>query len=1747
MKRNILAFIVILFFSYAINAQVYKTINIAEVNTLSTLLTSQEKSTVTHLTLTGVMDARDFKIIRDEIPNLAELDLQGVVINAYTGDGGTSPFYNPKYPADELPAYSFYNLSTATTKPNLILVVLPSNLKSIGIGAFLYLKSLKSITIPITVTDIKDNAFEDCDALTNVVIPENVKTLGISAFKGCDGLTEITLGKSVSVLSMQSFVECTNLRTVYSLNPVPPTLGSFAFQFTYLNIVYVPVNAVSAYKNAAGWNIYNIGVNELVTIDVPEAGGLQSALATTGISISTIAKLKIKGNLNSTDITYLRMNASILTELDLSEVTFTNNALPNGAFRDKVSLATIKLPESLESIGDYAFSSCTNLSSNVPLPANLKTIGKSAFYNCNRMTGSLNFPANLISIGESAFQSCTSLSGNISFPETLVSIGSSAFKGCSGLTGSLILPNSLTTLGAYAFQNCTGLNGSLQLSTQLNVISTGAFAGCSGLSGPINVPASVTTIEGSAFSNCIKLTELNLSKFVTSIGGQAFYRCYGLSKISTPAAVPPTITSSSFEAVNRGIPVEVSYGSIQAYKSASYWNTFTNFVEVIETNNLTVYSGSNGNVMFKNEIVTSGTTLAVDKNSSHVFTFAPDPNFVVFTLLYNGVNVLNQLINNQFTTPLITENSKLEVTFEKAYSVNVQIANAEGGTVSENGVNLVSGNSLIAMEGEQKTFTIMPSAGYFIESIQYGDVNIQLPLTNNQFTTTPITSNVQLNVKFKKITYDISILVNIGGSVKENGVEIANNTTLTVDQNAVKTFTIAPNAGYELDSIQYGAEKVTLKNNQFTTPPINENKLLQIAFKESQLTYDISFQIDPNGIVKENNIALSNASTLSAKVNSVKTFTITPNNGFVIGKVLYNGIDVTNQLVNGQYTTNPIVETGKLEVIFKEVTYKVSIVIEGDGKISENGVEIINSEIEVAPGSVKVFTITASTGYKVDEVYFGGNNVTSQLINNQYTTNPINVNSVLSVRFIKMNFDLKIQKNMGGVVKENNVLIADNTTLSLNAEEVKTFTILPDRGYAITSLRYNGLDVLSKLTNNTYTTPPAHADAILSVGFGQPLSYLSVDIGEGGSVEASGFFPPTDIVQLGSTTTFTIIPDPGYLIESLVYDNVNVLSQMVGNNYTTPPADKEVSTLIVRFKKMPSITIQKNAGGTITYNNTILENDTVLTINDGQTRTFTILPDTGYQVDTLYFGGVEVTDKIENNTFTTGIITDNQVLRVVFKRHGFGINILYSEFGVIKDGENVLPNDTTISVDYGSVKQFDIIPDTGYEIDTLFFGNKDLTEKLEANIFTTDSIKSNDTLKVVFKKQVFEIAIYRSVGGSIEIGENVLSNDTTISAEYGVNVEFEIIPDVGYEIDTLYFGSENVIEKLEANIFTTDSIKSNDTLKVVFKKQEFKITVYHSEGGSIKYGEVVLSNDTTVSAEYGTIQQFEIIPDVGYEVDTLYFGNENMIDQIEANIFTTDTIKSNNTLKVVFKKQVFEINISHTAGGTIQYGESLLSNDTIISAEYGTIMQFILIPETGYEVDTIYFENGYAIKPITSNVYTTDSIKSNDTLKVVFKKQEFEITINSGEGGKVKLNDEILADQSIVKADYGSEIEFIIVANKGFKIDKISYNGQSVGVASDSLSYSISAIDKDGVLEVTFKNATSVETLTNPNDIKVYTVESGIAVDGVAAGEIIRVFTLSGVQVVNTKAIGESIVIPMEKRNVYLVNIKGRTFKVILK
>ena len=234
------------------------------------------------------------------------------------------------------------------------------------------------------------------------------------------------------------------------------------------------------------------------------------------------------------------------------------------------------------------------------------------------------------------------------------------------------------------------------------------------------------------------------------------------------------------------------------------------------------------------------------------------------------------------------------------------------------------------------------------------------------------------------------------------------------------------------------------------------------------------------------------------------------------------------------------------------------------------------------------------------------------------------------------------------------------------------------------------------------------------------------------------------------------------------------------------------------------------------------------------------------------------------------------------------------------------------------------------------------------------------------------------------------------------------------------------------------------------------------------------------------------------------------------------------------------------AGGKVKENNTILADSALLTVEANSTKTFVITPDRYYKLVSVSYNGEDVTSQLTSDsLFTTPAILKNDTLKVVFRKQVFGITIKTSEGGTVKDGVTLLKNDTTIFVEYGTDKVFVIKALEEWEIETITYNGILVSTEMVDSIFTASSISMDGLLEVVFKKSTSVSSIDISN-VKVYTTRSEIIIEGVPENELIRIYTLNGVMIYNQKGESERMVIPVCEDAVYLVRTAGKTFKVIL-
>ncbi len=406
--------------------------------------------------------------------------------------------------------YAFYGFI------HLISVVIADSVESIGEKAFYECISLTSVVIADSVESIGEKAFYNCTSLVSVVIPDSVISIGSCAFYNCIRITSVVIGNGVTSIGSYAFCNCTSLQTLIIGNENSTannvSLGSSAFQYcTNLTDIYIYSNLTtpSTYASYApfrfagnasatinliiGDNVTSIGqcvfyyFENLDTViignNVESIGSYAFGNCVTltsvviGNNVATISdnafsncnKLVEVYNLSDLSITagssdngyvgYYALNVYTDTEGESTLSTDSNGFILCANGEDVIlvgytgSATDITIPSTVTAIQEYAFYSCTNITS-VIMGDSVTSIGSYAFYNCSNLT-SVVIGDNVISIGNWAFRNCTSLI-SIVIPDSVESIGTYVFNYCSSLT-SVVIGSSVESIGQYSFNNCDNL------------------------------------------------------------------------------------------------------------------------------------------------------------------------------------------------------------------------------------------------------------------------------------------------------------------------------------------------------------------------------------------------------------------------------------------------------------------------------------------------------------------------------------------------------------------------------------------------------------------------------------------------------------------------------------------------------------------------------------------------------------------------------------------------------------------------------------------------------------------------------------------------------------------------------------------------------------------------------------------------------------------------------------------------------------------------------------------------------------------------------------------------------------------------------------------------------------------------------------------------------------------------------------------------------------------------------------------
>ena len=601
---------------------------------------------------------------------------------------------------------------------NLTKVILPVTVGRLDIGQEAFKNCISLETIDLSpVGTFYMRAFENCKKLKKIEISDfGTSQIGTfiynNAFSGCESLDSLVIGSSgLQNFPMSAFEGCSGLKSVVITGENVPKVTDFyqspynglwdqsfsdfnlPFDTTVFTMFgYLADNLVGEYGEGSFWS--RVHYNKIYETLSGECGDMGDNIKWSLDTKEGVLRLEGSGHMK------LPEDTDLLTWKDR-----------------KLAVREIVLPDSLVTICPYAFSGCAVRT--IKLNKYLRSIGKSAFNGCK--LESIQFNDSLKNIGETAFEGCSSLN-RIELNDGVESIGKCAFRYCKSLEEAM-LPATVVNMDEGAFVDCSFLK-SITLPKNLKTVPGYTLSGCSRLE-KVVMPYDVQSLGANAFSRCSNLVDIYcpavLPPSTTGYGNDQIRRSnitmhipegtteayksrplwglyqmdeyyayvgiqnYGGGRIAIEGdtiaigkwngyfvlgesfafcAIPDdysyvkSITVNDSESISLLIDNVISFDVLQESKDITVM-----FAPCEYTLNLSVLG--RGHILLRGHDVEESGKFTVTHNDCIEMEFSSNEGYKIDSILVDGTNVANMLVNGKYTVEYPTKDIRVEAIFGK--------------------------------------------------------------------------------------------------------------------------------------------------------------------------------------------------------------------------------------------------------------------------------------------------------------------------------------------------------------------------------------------------------------------------------------------------------------------------------------------------------------------------------------------------------------------------------------------------------------------------------------------------------------------------------------------------------------------------------------------------------------------------------------------------------------------------------------------------------------------------------------------------------------------------------------------------------------------------------------------------------------------------------------------------------------------------------------------------------------------------
>ncbi len=699
--------------------------------------------------------------------------------------------------------------------------------------------------------------------------------------------------------------------------------------------------------------------------------------------------------------------------------------------------------------------------------------------------------------------------------------------------------------------------------------------------------------------------------------------------------------------------------------------------------------------------------------------------------------------------------------------------------------------------------------------------------------------------------------------------------------------------------------------------------------------------------------------------------TTTTNTGLSIGAAYYYRVRAYDGTNYSAYSN-----------VANQTIWTISASAGTNGAISPSGT------VAVANGSTQVVTMTPNTGYKIAGVTVDGSAVA---INPTYTFSNITANHTISVTFSANTFTITATAGANGTISPTGLV-------SVNTGTNQTFTMTPAAGYHVSDVL---VDSVSVGAVSTYTFTNITANHAITASFAVNTFTITATANANGTISPNGLVS----VNTGTNQAFAMTPNTGYHVSDVQVDGASVgaVSTYVFTNVTanhTITASFTINTY--------TITASANANGAISPAG-------LVSVNSAGTTTFTIMPNTGYQVSDVQVDGSSV-GAVTSYTFTN--VTANHSITASFAINTYTIT-------ASANGNGTITPVGAVNVYSGATQTFTITPNAEYHVSDVLV---DGTSVGAVSTYIFINVTANHTITASFAVNTYTIMATANANGTI-------SPAGAVSINSGATTTFTMTPNNGYHVSDVQVDGNSVGA---VSTYIISNVIANHTITASFAITTYTITASANANGTI-------SPAGAVSINSGATTTFTMAPNAGYHVSDVQVDGTS-VGAVSTYVF--NNVIANHTITASFAITTYTITSSTDANGT-------LLPTGVVSVNSGATTTFTMTPNAGYHVSDVQVD-GSSVGAVST--YTFINVIANHTITASFAINTYTITASANANGTI-------TPSGAVNVYSGATQTFTITPTSGYRVFDVQVDGSSVGAVN---SYAFNNIISNHTITATF-------------------------------------------------------------------------------